>query len=206
MPKQWPPNGELSAWIARQFPDNYQGWAIDVGASDGISVNSTYLLEHAKHWNVLSIEANPVYWNQLYKLRAFVEPCAIDSKPVSVGTLFINDENPEAYSSLRPSHPEHQVGPGWSTAKIPVRTLDECIAKWQFPRLDALCIDTEGTERDVLMSLDLERWRPHVIVVEAWTAGSLDDALPDYIRQPWRSADNDMYLRKDATDGGNSGP
>lgn len=199
--KQWPPNGELSSWIARQFPEKYQGWAIDVGASDGISVNTTYLLEHALRWNVLSIEANPAYENELRSRRAFVEICACDRERAEVGTLFINDENPEAYSSLRPRHPDHPVGSGWSSAKIPVRTLDDLIAKWQFPRLDALCVDTEGTEGDVLASLDLSYWKPKVIVVEAWTQGSLDAALPDYERQAWRTADNDIYLRKDSKDG-----
>ena len=71
-----PPNGYLSQWILDQFPEGYRGYAIDVGASDGVSVNTTWALERAHAWTVLSVEANPEFRDQLIRERAWVEMCA----------------------------------------------------------------------------------------------------------------------------------
>jgi hypothetical protein len=68
--------------------------------------------------------------------------------------------------------------------------------KWQFPQLDALCIDTEGTELDVLKGCSLERWRPKVIVTECWDrVGPIDLYLEarNY-KKTARNAMNDVWI------------
>lgn len=196
----YPPNGTVSTWIADQFPPGYVGYCIDVGASDGMSINSTYLLEKQHRWTVLSVEANPYYKHLLNECRAFVKICAVAESPSDGADFHINLDNLEAFSSLKPRpHPKFmiQAGDRWATTKVPVRTLEQLLEEHEFPRLDALCIDTEGTEPDVLRGIDLDKWKPHVIVVECWDQGSLDDqlALSGYERV-WRSADNDAFVRR----------
>lgn len=198
--KDWPPNGELSRWIMEQFEPGYIGYAVDVGASDGISVNSTYVLEQHR-WTVLCIEPNPCFHDKLYKLRAFVMTCACDLEP-GLKEFHSLNQNPEAYSALRPTyppdsppdHPGKHV-PQWTTFPVPVRTLDQCLEDAAFPRLDALCCDTEGTDQDVLKGCDLARWKPKVIVIEAWQEGQHDEYLWDFgYRRKWRTIDNDCFV------------
>src|SRR5437868_3825457 len=91
------PNAQLSHWIADQFPLGYLGYAVDVGASDGVSINTTWWLEKHLRWTVLSVEPNPQFLPALRAERAFVEACACDALP-GKATFHVNTENPEAYS------------------------------------------------------------------------------------------------------------
>lgn len=200
--KFWPPNGHLAQFILDQFPPGYVGWGVDVGASDGISVNTTYQLEHAHRWSILSVEPNPVYKPSLVKHRAFVEICAC-SDHEGREQFHIHVENPEAFSSLRPTVRMDLYPPGdmtWKTIEVPVRTVDSLLAKWQFSHLDLLCIDTEGTELDVLKGCDLKRWHPRVIVTECWDAvGPIDPYLEGFgYKKSARNVHNDIWILKEA--------
>jgi FkbM family methyltransferase len=169
--------------ILKHFPPGYQGHAIDVGASDGVSINTTLLLEKQFRWTVLSVEPNPEFKPYLEANRAFVEICACGSKPQTDAEFYVHLDNPEAYSALTVAH--HPVehpndGARWKRITVPVRTLDQLLEKWEFPRLDVLCVDVEGTELDVLKGCDLRRWQPKVIVVESWDkTGPVHDYLKE---------------------------
>jgi FkbM family methyltransferase len=169
--KFWPPNGELSEMVRKHFPPDHRGYVIDVGASDGVSINTTFVLEKQYGWTVLSVEANPDYRQYLQANRAFTEHCACGSEVQDSADFFVHLDNPEAYSALKiANHPTEHAKPGakWQKTTVPVRTVDQLLAKWEFPRLDVLCIDTEGTEVDVLKGCDMAKWHPKVVVVECW--------------------------------------
>jgi FkbM family methyltransferase len=175
-------NGDMADSIRKCFPDEYVGYVIDVGASDGISINSTYKLEKFYRWNVLSVEPNPYYEPMLIANRTLVEMCACSDVPKESAEFNVHLDNPEAYSALTVAkHPTQHASPGakWTRLMVPVRTIDQLMAKWEFPRLDVLCIDTEGTELDVLKGCDLTKWKPKVIVVEAWDS---DGPVHEYLR------------------------
>lgn len=192
------PNVRMSDWIQDQFRPGFRGYCIDVGASDGISTNSTYCLEFHNRWTVLSIEANPYYDDKLFKTRGLHRIVAIADKNADSSPFHIHLDNLEAFSSLKPSgHAKnhHQMGDRWATTIVPVRTLDVMIQDIGFPKLDALCVDTEGTELDVLKGFNIEFWRPKVIVVETWEQGSLDHYLEPFgYERVHRSSDNDGYI------------
>ena len=66
-------------------------------------------------------------------------------------------------------------------------------------RLDLLCVDTEGTELDVLKGCDIARWMPRVIVTECWdTTGPIDPYLESfgYVKSA-RNVHNDIFLLKE---------
>lgn len=192
--KVHPPNGLLSEWIRRQFAPGHRGWCIDVGASDGVSVNTTYLLEKQFDWYVLSVEPNPAYWPLLKRTRTWVSCVACDSEP-GRKPFYVNPHNPEAFSSLRPAHADAS-----ERIEVQVRTVDQLLAQWEFPQLDCLCVDTEGTELDVLKGCDLERWKPRALVIESWDPDGGDvrpyvEAL-GYVRRD-RNVHNDLYTREE---------
>lgn len=188
-------NGPMSAWIADRFPEGYQGYCIDVGASDGFNVNSTFVLEKIFLWNVLSVEPNPEFHFALQNNRAFVEMCACAEKPSESEPFSVCIDFPEQGSALRPSNHPIVGNRRWRQINVRVETVDRLLNKWQFPRLDALCIDVEGGESGVLAGANLDHWKPKVIVVESWDQGSLDGLLPQYERV-WSQKHNDCYLRR----------
>lgn len=202
-------NGELSQWIADCFQEGYQGWGVDVGASDGISINTTWMLEKELHWTVISVEANPRFLKVLRQMRTFVESCAC-SDHVGEAVFHINDENPEAFSSLNKpdlnrvvprletDQEDSRPGRKWSKETVKVTTVDAIMEKWQLPKLDLLAIDTEGTELDVLKGCSLERWKPTVIVVECWEPnGPIDDYLQrrQYLKKR-KQGHNYLWVRR----------
>jgi FkbM family methyltransferase len=200
--KVWPPNGTLSQWVLDQFPLGYQGWGLDIGASDGISINTTYALEKSHRWNIVCVEPNPEFRPSLRKYRAMSEFCAVDSEPSESATLHVNTVNPEAFSALRPTVREDLYpsdGLRWIKVQVEVKTVDQILERWQFPRLDLLAVDTEGTELDILKGLDIRRWRPKVIVTECWDAsGPIDPYLESFgYKKTARNVHNDIFIRKD---------
>lgn len=194
-----PPNGTLSQWILDQFPPGHRGWAVDVGASDGVSINTTWALEKAHFWSVLSVEANPDFAPLLKDERAWVEMCACSDFESSLEDFNVNQDCPESFSALKISSHEcvrsfHSPNP-WKKAKVPVRTLNSLLAKWEYPRLDALCVDVEGGELEVLKGLDLNKWRPKAIVSEAWDAGHEYPYLAKFgYKLVGRNVHNDLYV------------
>jgi FkbM family methyltransferase len=187
----------LSDEIAKRFPKGYRGHAIDVGASDGVSVNTTFGLETAG-WTVLSVEPNPEFWPALMKERAWVEKCAC-SNHQGTATLHVNVNLPEAYTTIGPQ--PNLVGIAycdeWVDITVRVDTVDHLLSKWAFPKLDALCIDTEGTEQEVLDGFGVERWKPRVIVLESWTKAGHDAYMSErgYVPKFWNYY-NILYERR----------
>jgi len=198
------PNHGLSDIIASYFPANYRGYCIDVGASDGQTVNTTYGLEVVRRWKVLSVEPNPEFHEWLIGHRAFVEKCAC-SDFTGKATMTINVDGPEAYSTIGEVPARGRaLYLDWKQIEVDVRTLEELLAKHEFPRLDALCIDTEGTELSVLKGIALARWRPKVIVTECWNlTGPIDDYLAGFgytkISRVQPNALNDLFYVKEAS-------
>ncbi len=204
MHKPWPPNNVLANYIMEQFPADYVGWGIDIGASDGISINTTFALEVFHRWTILSVEANPGFSQMLHQRRAFVEMCACsDSEGEAI--FHVNDQNPEALSSLeptdRPKLLEREAPKStWSRVKVATKTVDQLLDKWEFPQLDVLCIDTEGTELSVVVPSSLVMRKPLVICVECWDAtGPMDPYLAKFgYEKTARNTDNNLYIRRNA--------
>jgi FkbM family methyltransferase len=195
-----PPNFVISEWIASQFPEGYAGYAMDVGASDGFNISSTYYLETVFPWTVLCIEPNPYWKKQLAHHRALYRICACDDRREDDAWFHINMDNLEAYSALRPNakHVKKNAVDRWAKIKVPVRTADELLMQQEFPRLDALCVDTEGTEDAVLRGANLAKWKPRVVIVEAWEPGKHDTYLAAFgYQKQWRNVDNDFYIREE---------
>ena len=64
-----------------------------------------------------------------------------------------------------------------TTQVVEVVTLDDVLDRAQAGAIDFLKIDVEGAERDVLLGIDLTRWRPRVLVVESTVANT---QIPNY--------------------------
>jgi len=162
------------AIIAEYFPKDYMGTAIEVGATNGITMSNTYYFEQ-KGWLCLCIEPNSNYFEQLKQNRKHAQPyaCGIENAHNVNFTIFQvkRPKNESAISSLLPSayllaiHKELILGS--RTELVEVRTLDHCIEEFGlFKNIDFISIDTEGTELDVLKGLDIHKWQPRLFIIE----------------------------------------
>ena len=195
------PDLELSNRIVKHFPEGYVGRAAEVGAADGLRYSPTFGLEKQYGWRVLCVEPNPEFAPKLRTNRAQVDLCAC-GKEDGEAKFHANLHNPEAYSSLKPTGRTELFERDkavWDTFPVKVRTLDSLLEKWDFPQLDVLSIDTEGTEMDVLEGFDIKRWNPLLLLIESWDEGGPITAYMESkgYRKIDRRADNNIYIRED---------
>jgi len=158
--------------------------AIDVGAYHWGWLSNTWLLERVG-WDVYCIEANP-------NCAEFLEPRE------NVYYFAAGSENQNDVDFYIYTHPtQHDtpreasftsllykgdVGFLMETIKVDVRTLDWFMGDIGLEQLDFLSVDTEGTELDVLDGLDLNKWQPTVISVEAYF-GATHEEQAAYLKE-----------------------
>ena len=163
------------------------GYAVEVGAADGEFTSQTHVLENLG-WEVLCIEPNPIYAAKARATRALVDECAAaDFSEDNVDFTLCNVNHDcklhemQGGSALQVNFDQlEKLGwkpKGTRTIKVRVRTVDELLELYGFPRLDFISIDTEGTEDAVLRGLNVDKWLPRVISVENWPGVNKTDHL-----------------------------
>jgi FkbM family methyltransferase len=180
-------------WLLEQFPADFKGYAVELGALDGVNLSCTLLLEE-KGWDVLCIEPNPRHQKALRDNRKRVLTCACDYQPRITAPMWENHRVPDrTQTSLNLDHAAWEVEFG-ST----VLTLDQCLMISGFPRLDALVLDVDGYERRVLMGFDIDRWNPKAVIIEGESGGRLKPFLSrGYVEVGRRMDDNRLLLRQE---------
>lgn len=183
-------------WAVAQFESGYHGYAVELGATDGLFLSNTKVLED-NGWTVLCIEPNPMHHEALSRTRKLCLRCACDREPrVRAELEVMGNQPPYSHAVLRYTNgppAEAQFGRSHKVLTT-VLTLDQCLTVCGFPLLDVLSLDVDGIERDILAGLDLARWKPKVVIIEEHRERALSDALPGY-RYAQRIGDNGCYLR-----------
>jgi FkbM family methyltransferase len=184
--------------LARVLPGD-TGFYVDVGASspDASSVTRHF---YEKGWSGINMEPRRDAWNELRdrRPRDVNLRIAIGSSD-GLATLYHVVEDPDL-STIVPEDLAYLTARGYTcrTEEIPVRTMDSVLALAGVTSIDFLKIDAEGAEGAVLLGMDLQRWRPQVIVIEAVQPWSRDRADAD-----WRAMLESSGYREGLFDGVN---
>jgi FkbM family methyltransferase len=184
------------------------GYFVEFGAMDGVTLSNTWLLEKEFGWSGIVAEPNPIHAGTLSENR----DCVISLECVApVGgefVPFLATEDPE-FSRMETLSPEdkHESAGRRSNSQrciVPTISLNELLERSGAPsEPDFLSIDTEGSELSILESLDFDRWKFRAIAVEhnyTGAEGSIDDLLVSkgYTRRfPAISAFDGWYVRRD---------
>jgi len=150
---------------------NYKknGYFVEFGATNGIDLSNTYLLETEYGWN--GILAEPaIYWhNDLNKNRKV----NIDKRCVWKNTgefLIFNETNCAELSTIDTmSNNDFHGKTREDGKKYPVQTISliDLLDKYQAPKeIDYLSIDTEGSEFDILENFDFQKYKIKIITCE----------------------------------------
>jgi FkbM family methyltransferase len=162
-------NGEdVVLWRALHEVAN--GRYVDVGANHP-EIYSVSMGFYNRGWSGITVEPDPAFAELQRAMRPrdqMVEAAITvknqDSLPFHVvdGTGLSTLDERIARSHAQAGYETHDV-------EVVSRTLDSILeeAQWQGSDIHFMSIDTEGSERDVLESIDLHVWRPWILVVEA---------------------------------------
>jgi FkbM family methyltransferase len=177
-------SGEVQ-WVLENVPLPPKGCFVDVGANDGVTDSNTYWLEK-QGWNGICVEPDPRLTRTLRANRdAKTTVLALAAGSDIAATFYLADL--PAWSGTTPpkGHSEPYT--------VAMNRLDAILESCGYKQVDLLSIDTEGTELEVLQTIDLQSYSPAVIIVE-WDSqsrenGDHEQEIREYMaKQPYDCA------------------
>lgn len=158
---------DLFVLLATNFKKN--GFFVEFGATNGMSLSNTYLLEKDFNWQGILAEPAKVWHADLEKNRG----CSIDKNCVWSDSNSILDFNEvteaelstiKKYSNNDWASKNRKNGLGY---KVKTISLIDLLIKHNAPKvIDYLSIDTEGSEYEILSNFDFDSYQFRVITCE----------------------------------------
>ena len=146
-----------------------EGRYVDVGANDPVADSVTFAF-YQRGWSGITIDPVHDYAEKqrLMRPRDIMIEAAVSGES---GTVTLHQIADTGLSTLMDDVGEDHRAAGWAVEEVtvPARRLDDILsdAGWQDNDIHFMVVDTEGSERDGLGTVDLRKWRPWVLVVEA---------------------------------------
>lgn len=147
----------LVAWVLNE---KQNGYFVDFGATDGVGLSNTYLLEKNYGWNGIACEPGHSYQEDLHVNRN----CHIDSDCVYTTTgrqvefLDTDLKGLSTISMYASSDMHAQLREAGVRYNVTTVTLDDLLDRYDAPEvIDYMSIDTEGSELDILLSYSFSR-------------------------------------------------
>jgi FkbM family methyltransferase len=145
------------------------GYFVEFGASNGVTLSNTMLLEELYGWTGILAEPARGWHKELQIYRQ----CIIDTRCVtdrSGDQVLFNETPDKVYSTIdgysaSDDHYERRIG--GVRYEVDTVSLNDLLDSHGAPQdIDYLSVDTEGSELLILKALDFRRYRPFVITVE----------------------------------------
>lgn len=181
------------------FKDQQYGIVVDVGAADGFDNSNSYELLKRPNWTGLLIEPEITQFEKLknrYQNNSRIKclNCAIGKE--SGTQKFYTCLQVSTLKEYWKKNCESTYNVTYGETLVNVNTLTNVLFSWfqEFysigilPEIDFLTIDCEGTDFEVLQSLDLRIFRPRLICLECATN------IPGY-KELIKTTGNTLYVR-----------
>ena len=156
-------------WVLEQLNQKRNGFFVEFGATDGVNLSNTYLLEKAYDWKGILCEPNPLHHKKLFNNR----DCNISTMCVYPETgkmlTFLDVIDPGLSTLEKFSDADFHAHVRTNHKKINVNTitLNDLLATYNAPnKIDYMSIDTEGGEYEILCSLDWDKYDVSILTVE----------------------------------------
>lgn len=146
------------------------GFFIEVGASDGINLSNTYLLETKYEWKGICCEPIPVNFEKLIKNRpnSICVNEAVFNNTGSIISFDIANES-DLFSGISEYIDKYKsiIDLNKTTIDVKTITLLDILNKASAPSfIEYMSLDTEGTEFEILKNFDFEKYTFGLIDVE----------------------------------------
>ena len=148
-----------------------KGYFIEIGAANGIDLSNTYMLEKKFNWEGIVVEPAKAWVDQLIKNRK----CKISNDCLysESGKIveFFETTKPE-FSTINISGKQKDIHEDYrnkNNQKYELKTISftDFSKKYNIPNnIDYVSIDTEGTEYEILKSIDLNKFKIKVFTIE----------------------------------------
>lgn len=151
---------------------NYKvgGFFVEFGATNGIELSNSYLLEREFHWKGILAEPARIWQDDLRRNRS----SSIEEKCVWINSTSILEFNEVASPELS-TISSFKDNEDWAsqqrknskTYQVETISLEDLLRKYHAPKvIDYLSIDTEGSEFEILNHFDFSKYQFKVITCE----------------------------------------
>lgn len=192
----------LLSVFAKRYP---RAAFVQIGSNDGAQQDPLREAIVGGHWSGVMVEPVPYVFERLrgnygrYDGRIRLENVAIGSSDGSMPFYFIPRSEgvnaqglPEWYDALgsfsreviashKPFIPD--IESRIVCEDVPTLTFDSLCRRCGISRVDLLHIDTEGYDYEILKRVDLERWRPKLVIYEHHHLGAARGECEAYLRK-----------------------
>lgn len=194
-------------WALYELDGKRDGYFVEFGATNGITMSNSHVLEHHYGWQGICAEPNPDFHERLARERN----CRVSHKCVYSVTgeqmAFLCTEK-GMYSRLEAINPEdHNEGAmrqNPTEIMVETVTLNDLLDEHGAPDvIDYMSVDTEGSELDILNAFDFERRRVQLFTIEhnfTELRGQIHDLMTSkgYVRRfPEYTRFDDWYVHRD---------
>lgn len=194
--------------LIHYFGEN-RGTFIEAGAHDGLSQSNTYWLERMRGWRGLLVEPVPAMAAlcQRNRPKAKVVNAALvatpDIKSIKVAAVGLYGYVTSSLSSAA-HEAEHRRRGAQSVGissdviediEVPARTLETILDEVRLGPIDLFSLDVEGYEINVLQGMNMERYRPRFMLVEAIGPEKLLAAFGDHYEFVEQITPQDVLLQ-----------
>ncbi|MDA8381604.1 MAG: FkbM family methyltransferase [Betaproteobacteria bacterium] len=158
-------------WVAEKTSYKRGGFFVEFGATDGVLLSNSYLLEKEFAWQGICAEPNPKLFEDLKRHRRCIvsNACIGATTGQVVDFIFADAYGGFAKYAAGDNHAEKRAAYATAghTARLTTISLDDFLVENNAPRvIDYLSIDTEGSELEILSAFPFEKWDVRLITVE----------------------------------------
>jgi FkbM family methyltransferase len=158
-------------WVLAMSGGRNKGTFVEIGSTDGITINNTYMLENVFGWRGVCVEPNPEFYDNLknnrvsktFRRAVYLETGKIlEFAPVGEFGTLKGFENVDIHSGWRAQFMQ-------DNKSILVESISptDLFVEGEMPNLiDYMSLDTEGSEWDILQNIDFSEYRFGMITVE----------------------------------------
>lgn len=158
-------------WVLEQTDHKRDGFFVEFGATDGVLLSNSWLLEKEFGWQGICAEPNPEFFDQLQVNRSCqtVPDCVLGKTGDTVDFILAGEYGGVAEHAKADDHTQTREAFEGEGAVITVQTisLDDMLKKYNAPHyIDYMSIDTEGSEYEILRNFPFEDWDIQLFSIE----------------------------------------
>lgn len=169
-------------WVLQRTDFKKGGFFVEFGATDGVMLSNTFLLEQTFGWKGICSEPNPAFFDKLVKNRSC--QCFSDCIAGQTGNqvTFICAEEYGGISDYMESDAHAEKRKSYSqdgkTISLTTISLHDFLKQANAPKnIDYISIDTEGSELEIISNFPFEEWNVSMFSIEHNFTESREDIL-----------------------------
>jgi FkbM family methyltransferase len=156
--------------VLNVYKHKQDGFFVEIGAFDGISLSNTYLLETEYNWRGICVEPIVEHYNNLVlnRPRSLCSNNAVYNKTgLTLNFDVAHASNMLSGISENIDHHKSTVESAKTTIQVETISMNDLLDKFNAPRfIEYLSLDTEGSEFEILKEIDYSWYTFGLIDVE----------------------------------------